>query len=91
MFNYAWLILLCIFFQVPYLKATIPIAKGTHENFAVVVRPVVHKHSVSSGGETIVSDVDRRIRVEIPRGTFYEETNLQMQVTVLFYTYLRGD
>lgn len=65
---------------VPYLKAKIPISNGTMEAFAVVVRPVVHKHTVSNKGDTIVSDVDRRIRVEIPKGTFYEDTSLQMQV-----------
>ena len=60
----------------------IPIAKGTKEKFAVVVRPVVHKHLVSSEGNVIMSEVDRRIRVEIPKGTFNEDSNLQLQVSI---------
>ena len=68
------------YFQVPYLKAAIPITKGTNEKFSVVVRPTVHKHLVSKEGGTIRSEVDSRIRVEIPRGTFTDDTSLQMQV-----------
>lgn len=65
---------------VPYLKVDIPISKGTSEKFVVVVRPVVHKHTVSSQGETIISEIDKRIRIEIPKGTFYEPTSLELQV-----------
>ena len=67
----------------PYLKAVIPICKDTNEKFAVVVRPVVHNHPVSQKGEVVLSEVDRRIRVEIPSGTFNEDTSLQLQVDIL--------
>ena len=67
----------------PYLKAAIPIAKVTNEKFSVVVRPTVHKHQIPKEGGTIRSEVDSRIRVEIPKGTFTDDTSLQMQAYIL--------
>lgn len=68
----------------PTFIGKIPVGRGTVKKFAVLARPRVLSYKGGSEGRTIISEVDRKIRVEIPAGVFEDNVDINMQVTMYF-------
>ncbi|XP_045158377.2 serine/threonine-protein phosphatase 6 regulatory ankyrin repeat subunit B-like isoform X1 [Mercenaria mercenaria] len=65
---------------VPTFVTKVPISRGTVKKFAVLARPRVYKHKIGSDGGTIMSDLNRKIRLEVPENTFEDLVDINMQV-----------
>ncbi|KAL4235985.1 hypothetical protein ACF0H5_004373 [Mactra antiquata] len=65
---------------VPTFVGKVPIGRETCIKFAVVARPAIHNHEIGTDGGTLISDIDRKIRTEIPKNVLNEDTSVSIQV-----------
>jgi len=72
--------------QTPMFIGSMPMSVGTSRKFAVVSRPRIFCQTVGVGGGTLCAEMDRRIRLEVPKNCVTETTDVKLQVRDVTFT-----
>ncbi|XP_052245742.1 serine/threonine-protein phosphatase 6 regulatory ankyrin repeat subunit B-like [Dreissena polymorpha] len=65
---------------IPTFIGMVPVQQGTVIKFAVLARPRAYSHVIEPNGGVIMSEIDRRIRIEVPKGAVRENVSFNIQV-----------
>lgn len=58
----------------------IPVCRGFKKTFAVLVRPRIYEHTLGRDGGTLMSELNRKTRIEVFPETFDEPASIKLQV-----------
>ena len=70
-----------LLFQVPVFVGEIHISGNTRKTFAILVRPAIYTHALGPAKKTIMSEIDRQFRIEVPDKAVTKDSELKVQVS----------